>query len=116
MDPWTSWILYQKDSSYKCQIFTKVCKCISKAGPASLKYVPVEYKDQVLDVSDSHRNIGISCNFKVSSPKFKDMWIKSVDSWEYSLGVSYNVNDAKVLKNLSYHCRLLIGSAIVHTC
>ena len=73
-------MLDQRGSSHKCLVFTKVCMCISKGGPSSLRLVPAEYKDQVLDVSDSHRNIGISCNFKVSSPTFKDIWIKIIDS------------------------------------
>ena len=46
--------------------------CI-KVGPSSLRHVPAEYKDKVLDVSDSHRNILKLCNSKLKLPKFKDL-------------------------------------------
>ena len=46
-------------------------KCIYKAGPSSLRQVWAEYKDKVPDVSDSHRNIGTSCNSKLKSPNLK---------------------------------------------
>ena len=46
-------------------------KCISKAGFSSLRQVWAEYKDKVPDVSDSDRNIGISCNSKVKLPNLK---------------------------------------------
>ena len=47
------------------------CKCISKAGPLRLRQVWAEYKDKVPDVSDSHRNIGTSCNSKLKLPNLK---------------------------------------------
>ena len=52
--------------------------CIN-VGPSSLRYVRAEYKDKVLDVSDSHRNIGKLFNSKLKSPKFKDLRIKSIE-------------------------------------
>ena len=52
---------------------------ISKAGPPSLKHDPAKYKDRVLDVSDSHRNIGTSCNSKLKLLKFKDLCIESLE-------------------------------------
>ena len=35
---------------------------ISKAGHSILRYAWAEYKDKKPDVSDSHQNIGVSCN------------------------------------------------------
>ena len=46
-------------------------KFISKASPSSLRRVWAEYKDKVPDVSDSHRNIETSCNFKLKQPNLK---------------------------------------------
>ena len=46
-------------------------KCISKAGPPSLRQVWAEYKVKVPDVLDSHQNIGTSCNSKLKLPNSK---------------------------------------------
>ena len=46
-------------------------KRTSNAGPFFKTRVWAEYKDKVHDVSDSHRNIGMSCNFKVKLPNLK---------------------------------------------
>ena len=46
-------------------------KYIYKAGPSSLRQAWAEYKDKVPDASDSHRNIGTSCNSKLKSPNLK---------------------------------------------
>ena len=53
--------------------------CISKAGHSILRYTRAEYKDKKADVSDSHRNTGVSCNYKLKLPKFKDLCIKSTE-------------------------------------
>ena len=70
MDRLTSRIFQQKHFSYKCQFYTKV-----KASPSLfLKFktrVWAEYKDKLPNVSDSHRNIGTSCNSKLKLPDSK---------------------------------------------
>ena len=61
---------------------------ISKTGHSSLRHVWKEYKDKTPDVLHFHRNIGVSCNSKLSLPKYKDLCIKSTekvlkDEWMY---------------------------------
>ena len=53
--------------------------CISKAGHYSLRHVRAEYKDKKPDVSDFHRFIGVSRNFKIKLPNLKDLCIKSTE-------------------------------------
>ena len=57
-------------------------------GHSILRYIWAEHKDKKSDVSDSHRNTGVSCNYKLKLPKFKDLCIKSTekmlqDEWMY---------------------------------
>ena len=54
--------------------------CISKAGHSILRYIRAEYKDKKPDVSDSHLNTRVSCNYKFKLPKFKDLCIKSTEN------------------------------------
>ena len=53
--------------------------CISKAGHSILRCIRAEYKDKNPDMPDSHRNTGVSCNYKLKLPKFKDLCIKSAE-------------------------------------
>ena len=50
---------------------------ISKPRPSSLRHVRAEYNDNA--VSDSHQNIGTSCNSKLKLPKIKDLRSKSTE-------------------------------------
>ena len=54
--------------------------CISKVGHSSLRHIRAEYKDKKPDISDFHRNIGVSCNTKLKLPKFEDLCIKSTEN------------------------------------
>ena len=52
---------------------------ISNAGYSILRYIRAKYKDKKPDVSDSHRNTGVSCNYQLKLTKFKDLCIKSTE-------------------------------------
>ena len=47
-----------------------------QAGPSSLRYVRAEYKCKVPDVSNSRRNIGTLCNFKLRFQNLKVFVLK----------------------------------------
>ena len=61
----TSSILFQKDSSYKCQLCTKVLRTPPRL--ISQVYAWVKCKDEVPDASGSDQDIETSCNTKLKT-------------------------------------------------
>ena len=98
----TSSILFQKDSSYKCQFCRKVR---ASSRLFSQVYVWEKGKDEVPDVSGSSQNFERPCNTKLKLTELKDLYFKSTEKLAEMSVCNINIKTLKFQRRI-YHFRL----------